>query len=174
MKQLQRMLAILAGSAGSQNKKDLEFCQFWAPGCAGALESAVIRRSQGAPQGGEGGGVAVYQSYKHREEVRKAFLSNQTWKWEKLNSAHPAPGSNEYSRVLEYSIFISLLVPYSENFTTRPSSQVVIIFTFFVKIIQISRKWKCDTFVMDSYITPSNRMLQLQQCSSPCIIHELN
>ena len=46
MKQLQRMLAILAGSAGSQNKKDLEFCQFWAPGCAGALESAVIRRSQ--------------------------------------------------------------------------------------------------------------------------------
>ena len=78
MKQLQRMLAILAGSAGSQNKKDLEFCQFWAPGCAGALESAVIRRSQGAPQGGEGGGVAVYQSYKHGEEVRKAFLSNQT------------------------------------------------------------------------------------------------
>ena len=39
---------------------------------------------------------------------------------------------NEYRRVLDYSIFKSLLVPYSKNFTTRPSSRVVKMFTFFV------------------------------------------
>ena len=65
-------------------------------------------------------------------------------------------GSNEYSRVLDYSIFKSLLVPYSENFTTRPSSRVVAIFTFFVRIIQISKKWKSDTSVMTSCNTPNN------------------
>ena len=65
-------------------------------------------------------------------------------------------GPNEYPRVLDYSIFKSLLVPYSENFTTRSSSRVVVMFTFFVKIIEISRKWKSDTFMMDSCITPNN------------------
>ena len=65
-------------------------------------------------------------------------------------------GPYEYPRVLDYSIFKSLLVPYSENFTTRPSSRVVVIFTLFVRIIEISRKWKSDTFVMDSCITPDN------------------
>ena len=66
------------------------------------------------------------------------------------------PGSNEYSRVLDYSIFKSLLVPYSENFTTRPSSRVVAIFTFLVRIIKISKKLKMDTSVMTSCITPNN------------------
>ena len=50
---------------------------------------------------------------------------------------HPWAGSNEHSRVLDHSIFKSLLVPYSENFTTRPSSRLVAIFIFLVIIIQI-------------------------------------
>ena len=57
-----------------------------------------------------------------------------------MHCDHLHSGSNEYSRVLDYSIFKSLLVPYSENFTTRPSSRVVAIFTFLVRIIQISKK----------------------------------
>ena len=32
-------------------------------------------------------------------------------------------------------------LPYSKNFTTRPSSRVVIMFTFFVGIIKKSEKW---------------------------------
>ena len=70
-------------------------------------------------------------------------------------------GSNEYSRVLDYSIFKSLLVPYSENFTTRPSSRVVAIFTFFVRIIQISKKWKSNTSMMTSCNNPNNVHLPL-------------
>ena len=50
---------------------------------------------------------------------------------------HPWAGSNEHSRVLDHSIFKSLLVPYSENFTTQPSSRLVAIFIFLVIIIQI-------------------------------------
>ena len=46
-------------------------------------------------------------------------------------------GPDGYPRVFDYSIFKSLLVPYSENFTTRPISQLVAIFIFWVKIIQI-------------------------------------
>ena len=70
-------------------------------------------------------------------------------------------GSNEYSRVLDYSIFKSLLVPYSKNFTTRPSSRVVAIFTFFVRIIQISKKWKSNTSMMTSCNNPNNVHLPL-------------
>ena len=65
-------------------------------------------------------------------------------------------GPDGYPRVLDYSIFKSLLVPYSKNFTTRPSSPVVVISTFFVGIIEISTKWKSVTFVMDSCVTPNN------------------
>ena len=73
----------------------------------------------------------------------------------------PGAGSNEYSRVLDYSIFKSLLVPYSENFTTRPSSRVVAIFTFLVRIIQISKKWKSNTSMMTSCNNPNNVHLPL-------------
>ena len=40
------------------------------------------------------------------------------------------PGPDGYPRVLDYSIFKSLLVPYSKNFTTRSSSRVVTISYF--------------------------------------------
>ena len=70
-------------------------------------------------------------------------------------------GPEGYPRVLDYSIFKSLLVPYPKNFTTRASSRVVMIFIF-CPIIQVFIKWKGETFVMDSVITPSNKMLQLQ------------
>ena len=76
-------------------------------------------------------------------------------------------GSNEYSRVLDYSIFKSLLVPYSENFTTRPSSRVVAIFTFLVRIIQISKKMENGHFCDDLMYHP-------QQCLSPFIMEFMN
>ena len=72
-----------------------------------------------------------------------------------------SPGPEGYPRVLDYSIFKSLLVPYSENFTTRPSSRVVAIFTFFVRIIQISKKWKSNTSMMTSCNNPNNVHLPL-------------
>ena len=70
-------------------------------------------------------------------------------------------GPEGYPRVLDYSIFKSLLVPYSENFTTRPSSRVVAIFTFFVRIIQISKKWKSNTSMMTSCNNLNNVHLPL-------------
>ena len=52
------------------------------------------------------------------------------------SSPGPWPGPDGYPRVLDYSIFKSLLVPYSKNFTTRSSSRVVTISSF-CPIIQI-------------------------------------
>ena len=74
-------------------------------------------------------------------------------------------GPDGYPRVLDYSIFKSLLVPYSKNFTTRSSSRVVTIFSFLsnhsengnVKLLRLA----CNFF--------PNKMLQLQQCSH-CIL----
>ena len=40
------------------------------------------------------------------------------------------PGPEGYPRVLDYSIFKSLLVPYPKIFTTRASSRVVLVFIF--------------------------------------------
>ena len=57
-------------------------------------------------------------------------------------------GPNKYSRVLDYLIFKSLLVLYSENFTTRPSSRVVAILTSLVRIIEISKKNGKGTLVI--------------------------
>ena len=74
------------------------------------------------------------------------------------------PGPSEYSRVLDYSIFKSLLVPYSENITTRPSSRVVAIFTFLVRIIQISKKKTEKGHFSDDL------MYHPQQCLSPFIM----
>ena len=76
-------------------------------------------------------------------------------------------GPNKYSRVLDYSIFKSLLVPYSENFTTRPSSRVVAIFTFLVRIIQISKKTEKGHFFDDL-------MYHSQQCLYPFIMEFMN
>ena len=45
-------------------------------------------------------------------------------------------GPEGYPRVLDYSIFKSLLVPYSKNSTTRSSSRVVTICTFFAQTLK--------------------------------------
>ena len=69
-----------------------------------------------------------------------------------------------YPRVLDYSIFKSLLVPYSKIFTTRSSSNN---FLLFVQSFKYSENVKLLQFTCN--IVP-NKMLQLQQCSSPCIL----
>ena len=46
------------------------------------------------------------------------------------------PGPEEYPRVLDYSIFLSLLVTYSKNFTTRSSSWVVTFCTFLAQTLR--------------------------------------
>ena len=45
-------------------------------------------------------------------------------------------GPEGYPRVLDYSIFQSLLVPYSKKFTTRLSSRVLTISTFFAQTLK--------------------------------------
>ena len=93
----------------------------------------------------------------HRKGANENSKTNpQSLKLASFHRRGSPAGPDEYPRVLDYSIFKSLLVPYSENFTTRSSSRVVVMFTFFVRIIEISRKWKSDTFMMDSCITPNN------------------
>ena len=58
-------------------------------------------------------------------------------------------GPDGYPRVLDYSIFKSLLVPYSKNFTTRLSSRVVIICTFLAKSslvkLKLPKLWQIKT-----------------------------
>ena len=51
----------------------------------------------------------------------------------------PGPGPDGYPRVLDYSIFKSLPVPYPKNFTTRSSSRVVTIFTFLAETLRNSK-----------------------------------
>ena len=48
-------------------------------------------------------------------------------------------GPDGYPRVLDYSIFKSLPVPYPKNFTTRSSSRVVTICSFFAKTLKNSK-----------------------------------
>ena len=92
-----------------------------------------------------------------------SLVTNWTTRLSHLHQLQNCPpaGPDGYPRVLDYSIFKSLLVPYSENFTTRPSSRVVAIFTFFVRIIQISKKWKSNTSMMTSCNNPNNVHLPL-------------
>ena len=51
----------------------------------------------------------------------------------------PGPGPDGYPRVLEYSIFKSLPLPYPKKFTTRSSSRVVTIFTFSAETLKNSK-----------------------------------
>ena len=93
----------------------------------------------------------------HRKGANENSKTNpQSLKLASFHRRGSPAGPDEYPRVLDYSIYKSLLVPYSKNFTTRPSSRVVVISTFFVGIIEISTKWKSVTFVMDSCVTPNN------------------
>ena len=70
-------------------------------------------------------------------EVSRFYNTPQKWQ----NEVHCfSAGSNEYLRLLDFSIFKSLLVPYSETYTSRLRSRVIAIFTFLVRIVQISKK----------------------------------
>ena len=75
-----------------------------------------------------------------------AKLSQPSWGPQSSGIHLLAPGSNQYSRVLDYSIFKSLLVPYPKNFTTRPSSRVVIVLTFYVQSYKYSDSGKVKLF----------------------------
>ena len=98
--------------------------------------------------------LPLSQSYLHhiifvlkaKKRERGLLFRNNSQIFLLMQRKWSSAGPNEYPRVLDYSIFKSLLVPYSENFTSRPSSQVVVIFTIFVRTIEISRKWKSNTF----------------------------
>ena len=72
--------------------------------------------------------LEFYKIWNSPKKILKIFRSGcmSLALWQQVSGA----GSNEYSRVLNYSPFKSLLVPYSENFSSRASSRVVRIFAF--------------------------------------------
>ena len=126
--------------------------------------------------------LPLSQSYLHhiifvlkaKKRERGLLFRNNSQIFLLMQRKWSSAGPNEYPRVLDYSIFKSLLVPYSENFITRSSSRVVISSTFLSESFVYLESGNVNTFVMDSNTIPSNRMLQLLHSSSPCIIHELN
>ena len=78
-------------------------------------------------------------------------------------------------RVPNNSIFKSLLVHYANKFTILDRvAESSYNFHFFVGIIQISIKWKCDTFVMDSNVTiyhPKQENVAITTMFSPVSEH---
>ena len=70
------------------------------------------------------GRVGNGQISQNMEWVKIKEIQSEWKTWPK------GPGPDGYPRVLDYSIFKSLLVPYSKNFTTRSSSRVVTISYF--------------------------------------------
>ena len=72
-----------------------------------------------------------------------------------LHNLRLRSGPDGYPRVLDYSIFKSLLVPYSKNFTTRLSSRVVTI-SYFLSNHSNTQKmvmWNFCNLLVISYLT---------------------
>ena len=93
------------------------------------------------------------------------FFPQTLWPYYHCRAVLSAAGPDGYPRVLDYSTFDFITLPYSKNFTTRSSSRVVTISSF-CPIIQIfGMGWH------HSFLDNVSMMLSLDQSDSDCITH---